>query len=253
MKKTRHWLMALGSVTLLALLIQPDGGHWRLWAAGAPAAGGMPVPTPGDAEAAGNFSAAPAPSAAPAGGNAFAGAAGQAGFQKPTQVIDLTEFTVSNKLPPGYTLLNIKKLASFPFDGDYEEQTDPFSEPKKLKHPRRAVPADVKALNGKKVALTGFMLPFEYRLVGASHFALLKSQAGCCFGVAPKLNEWIDVHMTNMGKLYMDTPVLVLGTLKVGEIREYGNLMGLYALQGEKIEKAVIPELDDTLIGPLSR
>jgi len=253
MKRARHWVMALASALFLAFVIQQDGSSLQLWAAGAPAAGGAPVPTPGDAEAAGNFSAG-AQTAPPVGpSNSFAGAASQGGFQKPGQVIDLTGYSVTNKLPPGYTLLNIKKLASFPFDGDYEEQTDPFSEPKKLKHPHRAVPADIKALDGKKVALTGFMLPFEYRLVGASHFALLKSQAGCCFGVAPKLNEWIDVHMTNMGKLYMDTPVLVLGTLKVGEIREYGNLMGLYALKGEKIEKAEIPELDDTLIGPLSR
>ena len=179
MKTARLWVMALASAALMAFLIQQEESP-RLWAAGAPAVGGSPIPTPGDAEAAGNFNAGSqtAPPVGPA--NSFAGAAGQAGFQKPSQVIDLTEYTVSNKLPPGYTLLNIKKLASFPFDGDYEEQTDPFSEPKKLKHPRRAVPADVKALNGKKVAITGFMLPFEYRLIGASHFALLKSQAGCC-------------------------------------------------------------------------
>jgi hypothetical protein len=251
MKKLRHWGLALVSVTALALLIQEEAVPRKLWAAGAPAAGGKPVPTPGLAEADGNFTVSPsdATQGAPPGGsaNSFAGMASQGGFQQPRQAIDLTVYTVSNKLPPGYQLLNIKHLARFPYDDDYEEQTDAFTPPKKLKHPRRAVPDDIKALDGKKVAIMGFMLPFDFNRHGTTHFGLLKSQAGCCFGVAPKLNEWIDVHLAADDRVFMDTPVLVLGTLKVAEIREYGNLMGLYSLKGDKIEKAVVPELEDGL------
>lgn len=226
---------------------------WSLWAAGAPAFGGKPVPTPGVAESGGDFTAGPQ-GAPPAGrlstSDPFAGAAGMAGFQRPQQALDLTAYSFENKLPPGYVFVNIKRLASFPFDNDYEEQTDAFVEPKKLKHPRRKVPADIQALDGKKVALMGFMLPFDFQRHGTRHFGLLKSQAGCCFGMAPRLNEWIDVHMFADDRVFMDTPVLVLGTLKVAEIRESGSLMGLYSLKGDKIEKAIVPELDNDMVGP---
>ena len=55
MKRWGRWMLALGSATALAWTLQMDQGAVRLWAAGAPAAGGAPVPTPGDAEAAGKI------------------------------------------------------------------------------------------------------------------------------------------------------------------------------------------------------
>jgi hypothetical protein len=202
---------------LLALLLggQPDRRGWG--AAGAPETTGQP--------------------------GSFAGAASQAGFQAPAQRLDLGQYGFENKLPPGYIAVNLRHLSSFPIDGDHREQSDPFAKPRRLKHPRRTVPADIKALNGKKVAVLGYMLCFEFQFKGASHFALLRSQAGCCFGTAPLLNEWVDVRMNGLTSLYMDTPVVVMGTLRVKEIREYGNLMGLYSMKGDRVEKAVVKEL----------
>ena len=200
-----------------------------------------------------DFTASPSQGAPPVGGNAFAGAAGAAGFSKPAVPIDVSQFSVENTLPPLTPLVSIHRLAGFPFEGDYEDQTDAFAEPKKRLHPKRKIPASILALNGKKVAICGFMLPFDYHARGTGHFGLLKSQAGCCFGLAPQLNEWIDVHMDKEAKLLMDTPVLVVGTLKVAEIREYGNLMGVYRMEGVSVEKAIIPELDDSLTGPLQK
>jgi hypothetical protein len=246
MKRGIHWATMLTLISMLGGRLDWNG----LWASDGPEATGQPVPTVGTTGVNANLVSAPAnvipasQTSSSAGlPDSFAGAASQAGFQAPTQRLDLGQYGFENKLPPGYIAVNIRHLSSFPFDGDYVYQSDPFTKPKRLKHPRRTVPADIKALNGKKVAVLGYMLCFEFQFKGASHFALLRSQAGCCFGTAPLLNEWVDVRMNGLTSLYMDTPVVLMGTLQVKEIREYGNLMGLYSMKGDKLEKAIVKEL----------
>jgi hypothetical protein len=52
-------------------------------------------------------------------------------------------------------------------------------------------------------------------------------------------NEWVSVRMTKSGvKPVMDQPVKLYGKLRVGEMRENGYLVGIYALDGEKMQVA---------------
>jgi hypothetical protein len=58
----------------------------------------------------------------------------------------------------------------------------------------------------------------------------------CCYGVPPKINEWITVQMTGKGvKPVMDQPIAVVGTLYVGPTQENGFLTGIYSMKGEKV------------------
>jgi len=64
---------------------------------------------------------------------------------------------------------------------------------------------------------------------------IMRDQSLCCYGVVPKINEWISVKMQGRGvKAVMDQPVTLYGTLHVGEMRENGYLVGIFALDGEK-------------------
>ena len=242
MRKRLSWAASLAAVATLALLIDLNSGPPS--SARALMAAGSSGVDNGDftAAPAGAPPGAPPPGAMPPGG--FAGAATQGGFQRPNQPMDLGAVTVLNAVPDGCKLLNMRQLSGFSYDGDYKTMLSPFDKPTKIKHPRRKIPAAVKALDGKEVAVCGFMLPFDYVKSGTADFALLKSQAGCCFGTAPRLNEWIEVHMPKATEVIMDTPILVRGRLKVKEIREAGNLMGIYSMDGEAVELARIGEAD---------
>jgi hypothetical protein len=192
-------------------------------------------------------SAAPSsPSASGSGSGGFAGAASSAGFKPlaPGQaVVDLGAFTPLNVLPDGVPYEGFRVLSGFAYESDFETWNDPFSEPKRRKHPKRFVPEAIRGLDGRRVACMGFMLPFDFKAEGTRHFGLMRNQVGCCFGMAPGLNEWIDVTVLpgdSPVEVAMDQPLLVVGVLHVKPIVEAGNTMGLYRLTLEKIEKAKI-------------
>lgn len=97
------------------------------------------------------------------------------------------------------------------------------------------IPERVKALNEKKVRVTGFMLPVKMQEGLVTEFLLVKDPMMCCYGVMPKLNEWVVVKMTAKGvPPLMDVPIVFEGRLKVGEIYDNGYLTGLYLLEAER-------------------
>lgn len=102
--------------------------------------------------------------------------------------------------------------------------------------PKDQIPDFVRKLDAKKVAITGFMLPTKFKDGKVTEFLLMKDQSSCCFGVMPRINEWVTVKMANGGiPPLMDTPLTLVGQLKVGEVFEEGYLSGIYQLAGEKL------------------
>jgi hypothetical protein len=101
---------------------------------------------------------------------------------------------------------------------------------------REQLPANIKSLSEKSVAVTGFMLPVSTKDGLTTDFLLLRSQSACCYGVMPKINEWVIVRTTGKGvKAIMDTPVTVLGTFHVGASSENANLTSIYQLDCDKL------------------
>ena len=127
----------------------------------------------------------------------------------------------------GYLKVGFDRLGSFPFLGSNSTAPAAAAEAR--------IPADIKKFDGRKVIVTGFMLPIkmsgddEY----TTEFLLLKSQLLCCYGIAPQANEWVLVERPKGVKPLMDVPISFRGTLHVGAMFENGYLTGIYSLDGE--------------------
>lgn len=126
----------------------------------------------------------------------------------------------------GYENVGFDRLAAF-------EYTPPEGETVV----KDQIPAKIKALNEKKVAVTGFMLPTKMDKGLVKEFLLVKDAMMCCYGAMPKINEWIVVKMNGAGvKPLMDLPITFEGKLRVGEMFENGYLTGVYLLEGDRMQ-----------------
>jgi hypothetical protein len=133
-----------------------------------------------------------------------------------------------------YRVVGFEKLASFEFEVP-EEEYDPDKKPEPAKAPDQ-IPADVKALDKKSVAVKGFMLPLKVEDGEITELLIMRDQSMCCYGTVPKINEWVSVKMISKGvKPILDQSVTIYGKLKVGEMRENGYLIGIYEMDGEKM------------------
>ncbi|MFI5335416.1 MAG: DUF3299 domain-containing protein [Opitutales bacterium] len=134
----------------------------------------------------------------------------------------------------GYERVGFDKLASFTFSPPAYDAAAP--DPKPAPKQDDQIPERIKQYNEKKVAVTGFMLPVKMDGGLVKEFLLVKDPMLCCYGVMPKLNEWVVVKMTGTGvKPLMDVPITFEGRLKVGEMFENGYLTGIYLLEGERM------------------
>jgi hypothetical protein len=145
----------------------------------------------------------------------------------------VTQYPLVEKHP----LVTWDTLAHFPYDApDVDEEIDTQIRRHKKKFP---IPGFIQLLNGQAIAAVGFMIPIDTNETGdkATSFILARSQATCCYGIMPKLNEWIFVQMAQ-GKntdAVMDVPVTVFGTLAVGEENKKDMGWSLYRMVADKV------------------
>ena len=103
-------------------------------------------------------------------------------------------------------------------------------------HVLRFVPANIRSLDGKEVAVTGFMLPIRVHNKLVTEFMLLRTQNTCCFGVPPELNEVVEVlRIDTPSKVLMDSPITVVGRMHVKERWEGTFLCSIYQLDAERV------------------
>jgi hypothetical protein len=134
----------------------------------------------------------------------------------------------------GYEKVGFDKLASFTFTPPAEGA--PETDAAALAKGNEQIPERVRAFDTKKVAVTGFMLPVKMDGGLVKEFLLVKDPMLCCYGVMPRINEWIVVKMNGKGvPPLMDVPITFEGTLKVGAMYENGYLTGIYLLAGDKL------------------
>lgn len=100
----------------------------------------------------------------------------------------------------------------------------------------RQIPAAIKALNDQFISLRGFMLPLKVEKGLVTELLIMRDQSMCCYGTVPRINEWVSVKMVREGvKPIMDQAVTLFGRLKVGEMYENGYLVGIYAMDGDRM------------------
>ena len=138
---------------------------------------------------------------------------------------------------PKYLAIGFDRLSGFPF-----VVTDQMVDAMKnysTASPQTIgqLPDEIRALNEKAVALKGFVMPMKLDHGLTTEFLLLKNQGLCCYGLAPKITEWVNVRMMGKGvKPIMHEPVTVCGTFHVGDVRENGQLLGIYQMDADQVK-----------------
>jgi hypothetical protein len=154
--------------------------------------------------------------------------------QPPTNAIAAVSSSAEPVPQGGYLTVGFDKLSGYNI-----EVSDELLGPQTNKVAVTAdaqIPKEVKELSNKKISLRGFMLPLKVEGGLVTELLIMKDQSMCCYGTTPRINEWVSVKMTKGGiKPLMDEPVTLMGTLKVGETRENGYLVGIYAMDGDKM------------------
>jgi hypothetical protein len=136
-----------------------------------------------------------------------------------------------------YQVVGFDKLAAYNFEVSDDLLAPSTNSAALAQRVDSQIPAAVKAFNEKPVALTGFMLPLKVEGGLVTELLIMRDQSMCCYGVQPKINEWVSVKMSRAGvKPIMDQPVMLFGKLRVGEMRENGYLVGIYAMDGHRME-----------------
>ncbi len=135
----------------------------------------------------------------------------------------------------GATAISFQTLGGFnyvvplPPEGAKPEDAPPV--------PKNQIPETIKRLDGKQVAIRGFMVPTVFENDGVRSFILVRDQALCCFGVMPKMNEWLDVRMKDDRKaeFFPDRPITVVGKLEVGEQYEGNIVLSVYRMEAATV------------------
>jgi len=138
----------------------------------------------------------------------------------------------------GYPLVTWETLAGYAYD--VPTLADQNYEKVRLKKKKKPIPGFITALNGKEIAIMGYLIPLETDSTGeySMEFMIVRSQMTCCFGVAPRLNEWVMVTMKKNKRVrdIMDVPTMVFGTFEVGEKYEEYKGWSLYRMAADKTE-----------------
>ncbi|MCD8533254.1 MAG: DUF3299 domain-containing protein [Verrucomicrobia bacterium] len=159
--------------------------------------------------------------------------------QRP-QTLDIASIGQSLKDPaplandPNFLDVNFNQLASFKYDIPDSFMLLKEGDPEPTNKP--VIPESIRGLSGKKVAVTGFMLPLKVENGLVTELLLMRDQSMCCFGTVPEINEWISVKADKEGfKPINDQAVTFFGELRVDEIRENGYLVGIYEMDGYRM------------------
>ena len=83
-------------------------------------------------------------------------------------------------------------LGGFPYN---PEPHPPGADALGIPAPTATVPDEILELDGKRVALVGFMVPLDVDERGVRTFVPSQNRSYCCYGIKPALNEMVLVEM----------------------------------------------------------
>jgi hypothetical protein len=171
-------------------------------------------------------------------GTAGSSAAGNAGSAAKSLQSVNTEATTSAPAAPttppkevdGHVQLEFARLSDFKIEApaSYDPDVKPEAS---LAAVDKQIPAAIKQFDGKRAQLTGFMLPVKMEGQLVSQFLLLRDQMMCCYGVVPRMNDWIVVYAAKPVRFTPDVAVSFRGKLQVKAMQEQGFITGIYLLE----------------------
>ena len=100
----------------------------------------------------------------------------------------------------------------------------------------KGMPKRVKDLSGKKVLMTGFMLPID-EVQNIKEFLLVESLWSCCYGQPPDIHGIVRVVMPEKKTTdYFFDPLKIIGTFKVESTVMDGYCVDIYQLHVDSLE-----------------
>lgn len=142
------------------------------------------------------------------------------------------------KVDADFSMVGFDKLSAFNFEvSDDILQSGTTNAVQVAAKTAEQIPQSVRDYDNKRISLKGFMLPLKVEGGKVTEMLIMRDQSMCCYGSVPKINEWVSVRMVGGGvKPIMDQAVTLYGRLHVGEMRENGYLVGIYKMDGERLD-----------------
>jgi hypothetical protein len=101
------------------------------------------------------------------------------------------------------------------------------------------VPGWIHLYDGKRVVLTGYMMPLQVENGRSKKFVMMRDVTTCCYGAVPNMNDYLIVTMKGEGvQVVQDIPVEMLGTFRIEQKYEDGFVVSLFVMDGEKLLSA---------------
>lgn len=100
------------------------------------------------------------------------------------------------------------------------------------------LPEAVKALDGRRVRIEGYMLPTQMEDGKAKECLILANQLACCYGRSPRFCEFFVGRVKGAAvPALQDRPLVFKGRLKVADVFEGGAWMSLYELELDSVRR----------------
>jgi len=99
------------------------------------------------------------------------------------------------------------------------------------------LPDAVKALDGKRVTMRGFLLPL-YEFDDIHEFVLVANHMSCCFGMPSGISGQVQVKTSPDAKGLPNTsePLRVEGTFRVIETKEQGYILSIFRIDDAAVK-----------------
>lgn len=107
------------------------------------------------------------------------------------------------KVPGNVPFVQFDSLDAWPYEDGY-----------------KGMPKELGKLDGKKVAMAGFMLPID-EVEDIKTFYLVKSLWSCCYGIPPDVNGLVKINVeAKKGVAYQWDPILIVGTFRLKKVMD---------------------------------
>lgn len=153
--------------------------------------------------------------------------------ETPAPAVDLTPVKVKVEGQEMFAL-GFDKLSSFAYEL-VDAGTGATPEQIAERQKRDPVPAWVREYDGKRVRLTGYLMPLTLENGRTRKFVMMRDVNTCCYGAVPNMNDYLVVTMEGEGvEPVQDVPVDLVGIFRVEHRYEDGYVVSLFAMKGEK-------------------
>ncbi len=115
---------------------------------------------------------------------------------------------------------------------------DPIDPKTNQPHYADQLPAAIKAYDGRKVRIRGFLLPVKMEGNEVREFLIVANQMSCCYGTTPRFWEFVAAKIVgDPAPNLMDRTLTFEGTLHVGDVYENGFWTQLYTMECTAVGK----------------